>query len=156
MCGKSNYNGGNGKGKNNWYIVPGKVIGNGIINYHGLEEDYLSAWGYEGDDWNNYYIGDDHGNYYIGNAAMLMERMINNEDAKTNKTTMKPDEFKLVTGRRNALTGTLEVRPVTVQNSFIALQDNNDSDDDDDHTEHDSTTSNASKQTETRRQRRRR
>ena len=104
--GKGNYKGGY-KGKNNWYKSPGKAIGKGSINYNGLDEDYWSAWGCEGDDWNNCYIGEDYGNYYIGNAAMLLETANNNEDTKTIETTAKLDDFRPVTSKRNALTGTL-------------------------------------------------
>ena len=114
-------------------------------------------WGYEGDDWNNYYTGEDYGGYYLGNVAMLLETIANDKDAETSETTTKLDDFRLVTGRRNALTGTLEARPFTIHNNFIPLQEDNDSDDDnDEHTRHDNATSTISKQIGTQRQRRRR
>ena len=53
--GKSNYIGGYGKGKGNWYRTPGNAIGKGRVNYSGGNDDYWSAWGCDGNGWGGYY-----------------------------------------------------------------------------------------------------
>ena len=71
--GKSRYKEGYGKGNDNWYSSPGKAIGKGGVHHCGSEDEYWSAWGYDGDSWNHGNDYGDYNNHYIGNVMMMLE-----------------------------------------------------------------------------------
>ena len=128
--GSKGYKGKGYKG-NNWsykggYRSPGKAIGKGLKYYS--NDDYNEAWGNE---LYNYEYGYDSGNWgydsygdgYIGNVTMLLEKGkckegVNKKDKKL--------EGKL--GKRDECTGRQIPKPVKLQNSFGALQNEDDDD----------------------------
>ena len=140
-----------GKGKGNKgagyynYRYPGKGVGKGLTY---MNDDWYNAWGtedannYYNDDWYNDY-GDQHLGYF-GNLIMLLERRKTDTkpktkiaDVDTDKSTRKQTIKTCKTTDKCAVLehepfrNTSKGKPITLQNKFHILQ--NEDDDDDGH-----------------------
>ena len=118
------------------YRSPGKVVGKGL-NYWG-EDEYTAAWGnevhyyYKYDEW-DYTYGDMN---HVGNQMMFLEH----HTTTTNKTKHQEktrDELTItilhmVTGTIDPLKRTQRPTPISTQNKYSALGNEDDSDDEDD------------------------